>query len=214
MAGGVIGPTGLARALLTTLTRMLDGLTYSLSDHHELNKEFQRNMSTVVGTVAGSQEAEGVVQRLLMAGVRASDISVMGAQGVPLSLPEERRRTFRAQMVGILLYATIGAVAGLVMTWLLAVNLPGLGQLINGPHSLANHGNTAATFILAGLGFGAVTGFLATAVAGEESTAPYAERLRPGELAIVVDARRREAMVRSILGLAEQTRPAEALAEA
>ncbi len=170
-------------------------------------------MSTVVGTVAGAQEAERVVQRLIVAGVRASDISVMGAQGVPLSLPTEQRRTFRAQMTGILLYAAVGAVAGLIMTWLLAVNLPGLGQLINAPHSLANPGNTAVTFILAGLGFGAVTGFLATAVAGEEGTAPYAERLRPGELAVVVDARRREPLVRSILGLAEQTRPTEALAE-
>src|SRR5437763_544967 len=127
-------------------------------------------MGTIIGTVASPQEAETVVQRLLAAGFRPSHISVLGAQGTPLSLPPEQKQAARGALRGMSLFGLLGAIVG-VLLGLLALHVLGLGLGVHG-HTMAGPAAALLTAVLAGLAFGGMAGFLAYSVTGEEQTAP------------------------------------------
>ena len=167
-------------------------------------------MSTLFATVAGPREADEVVRQLISTGLPPTEISVVGVQGVPLSLGAEEAQTRRGIVRGLLRYGLLGGIVGL-LCGLLTLHIPGLGNMAVVPGAQAGPPTTMAIMFVAGLGFGAIVGFLANAVAGEESTAPYAENLAPGELAVVVDEHRANASARTLLQTIRRSHAVEQL---
>ncbi len=155
---------------------------------------YRQEGGIVVESYGNESEAERAVRVLRDAGFDADEISIVARD-------EDRARdvaqdtgtdTAEGAGIGAATGGVLGALGGLLLG-ATALTIPGIGIVLAGPLAA----------VLGGAGIGAITGGLAGALAGlgisEDDAKQYEERVKAGDILVVVAAGAREAEARRIL---------------